>query len=442
MSVSVHFLRHRRWILLSAFGLAVTIGSSFLRVLLPSQATLQPLVAPLPQDSAIQVFFNQSEANVYTEPYRQITRHGDNLEQVLIDSIMEATKTVDVAVQELNLPHVAQALLESQQRGVQVRLILENQYSHSEGDRLRALQIIRQGQIPQLDDTADGSKGSGLMHHKFVVIDGKTVVTGSANLTYSGIHGDADDLQSRGNANVLLKIDSEAIAQQFTQEFNVMWGDGPGGKTDSQFGLQKPLRPAQSLTLPTSRVSLQFSPVSASRPWAQSANGLIGQTIGQATRSIDAALFVFSDQPIANQLETQVRAGVQFRALIDPGFAYRPYSEALDILGIAIPNQRCNIEADNRLWAAPIQSIGTPALAYGDKLHHKFAVIDDKTVIVGSQNWSHAANAENDETLLVIRNETVAAHFNREFERLYSDAYLGETPLLARKIEDGKQRCP
>lgn len=445
MSWKSHFSDNRFWLKLSMLGglliLASVVGIIF-RVSPESKATLKPRLSPLPQDPHIQVFFNQSESSVYTEPYRGITRYGDNLEQVIIEAIDQASVSVDIAVQELNLPGVAAALVKRQQRGVSVRLILENQYATPEADSKQALQIIQSAQVPQIDDTADGSQGSGLMHHKFVVIDNRWVLTGSANFTYSGIHGDADELESRGNANALLKIESEAIAQQFTQEFNLMWGDGPGANPDSQFGLQKPLRPAQVLTLPTSNVTLQFSPVSASQPWAKSVSGLIAKTLSQSTRSIQAALFVFSEQPLANRLETQVKQGTQLQALIDPGFAYRSYSEALDMLGVSIPDHRCKIEDNNKPWTSPIASIGTPDLPTGDKLHHKFAVIDESTVIVGSHNWSHAANTQNDETLLIIRNATVAAHFNREFERLYSNAYLGETPLLTRKIDEANQKCP
>ena len=109
--------------------------------------------------------------------------------------------------------------------------------------------------------------------------------------------------------------------------------------------------------------------------------------------------------------------------------------------GVAIPVQRCNIEAENQPWATPIQSVGMPKLPVGDKLHHKFAVIDDHTVIVGSHNWSHAANTTNDETLMVIHNPTVAAHFSREFERLYREPLIGDTASLAHKIEERRQRC-
>ncbi len=448
----------RRWLLLFALGLILVIGSSVWRIIAvpDSNPALQPALSPLPQDSHIQVFFNQSEASIYTDPYRHIKRYGDDLEQIVITAIGQANATVDVAVQSLNLPRVVEALVTSAQRGVNVRLILENQYADlnsSDTDQHNALQTLISGHIPFIDDTADGSKGSGLMHHKFLVIDRQWVLTGSANLTLSGIHGDADEPASRGNANALLKIDSPALANLFTAEFNQMWGDGPGAQPDSRFGLKKGSslakglnQPAvQHISLPSSKaassITLQFSPSSPKSPWGQSVNGLISRTLSQSTNSIDLALFVFSEQRIANQLETQTQAGTQLRVLIDPAFVYRSYSEALDILGIALLDQRCQLEADNRPWQMPIKSVGSSRLPPGDKLHHKFALIDGKTVIVGSHNWSDAANTQNDETLLVIDNAVVAAHFEREFERLYHNSLTGNTTWLQRKAQESQQRC-
>lgn len=461
--------RRWRWFWPFAIALCLTLASSLWRINSASQTTLVPALSPLPQDPTIQVFFNQSEASVYTDPYRHIERYGDDLEQIIITAIEQSTQSIDVAVQALNLPRVAQALVQSAQRGIRVRLVLENQYANptsataqaeqtaawaaiadTDGDgtltpteiaQADALQILRNAQIPLIDDTADGSKGSGLMHHKFMIVDSRWVVTGSANFTLSGIHGDGDEPASRGNANALLKIDSPALAQHFSIEFNQLWGDGPGASPDSLFGLKKSHRAAQDFTLPTSNITLQFSPISAGQPWEASVNGLISRTLTQASHSIDLALFVFSDQLITNELQPKAAAGTALRVLIDPGFVYRSYSEALDMLGVTLRDQRCQVEKGNQPWAKSITTVGFAQLPPGDKMHHKFAVMDKATVIIGSQNWSKAANNDNDETLLVIHNPTVAAHFEREFERLYRSPQLGNTSLLQRKIAEDQQRC-
>lgn len=371
------------------------------------------------------------------------------------------------------------ALRDRAQSGVAVRVIVENQYNrvwqplnefqsgnmdeyqqgkHSERQQLidanhdgkitakelaqgDTIHIFQKGQVPLLDDTADGSKGSGLMHHKFMVVDGKTVLLGSANWTLSGIHGDFANEESRGNANALLKLNSPELAAVLEDEFALMWGDGPKGKADSLFGLQKPARSPRTVSIPGSQVTVQFSPVSESEPWSQSVNGLISQTLAQATSSIDLALFVFSDQGISDRLAHKSQSGVTIQALVDRSFIYRSYSEALDMLGTAIPDHRCNYEANNRPWTKPIAPVGIPNLPKGDKLHHKFALIDNHTVIIGSHNWSAAANHNNDENLLVIRNPTVAAHFRREFDRLTENADLGLTKDLQNRIQRQRKKC-
>ena len=76
-----------------------------------------------------------------------------------------------------------------------------------------------------------------------------------------------------------------------------------------------------------------------------------------------------------------------------------------------------------------------------DKLHHKFAVIDNKTVITGSFNWSPSAAHTNDETLLVIHSPQLAQHFTREMDRLWDNAELGITAHLQRKPDRQKIRC-
>ncbi len=458
--------------------LLLTIGLAFCGQQEEEQPQLPISLIPLPQDPLLQVYFNQSLTSSYTEPYRQQTRAGDDLEKLVMDAIATAESTVDVAVQEFRLPGIARVLGDRQRSGVKVRLIVEHMYSRPwsdykapelaklperERDRYQecvqladtdkdgklstdeinkndALLIIKNSGIPIIDDTADGSKGSGLMHHKFVVIDGKTVIVTSANFTTSDVHGDFKTPASRGNANNLLRIENAQLAQLFTQEFNIMWGDGPGNKPDSKFGVKKPFRPVQKVRVGDITVTVQFSPTSKTLPWEKSVNSLINQKLGVAKKSVNLALFVFSAQRLANTLEIESRRGVAVRALIDSNFIYRSYSEGLDMMGGTLM-EHCRLEADNRPWKQPLTTVGVPALPMGDRLHHKFGVVDANTVITGSHNWSEAANHGNDETLLAIDSPVVATHFEREFDRLYKGAILGIPARIKQRIDAKKKEC-
>ncbi|MEL6929823.1 MAG: phospholipase D-like domain-containing protein [Cyanobacteria bacterium J06600_6] len=436
-------------------------------------------VDQLTQDKFIQVYFNhrQTEPQTFTDPYRNIERSGDDLETVIVDSITAAQSSIELAVQELNSPRIALALASRHLSGVEVKVILDNNYSRSwadlnsvEADRLSkrdrhkyeqflqlvdvdrngklsqteiaqrdTISILQQAGIPIIDDRADGSKGSGLMHHKFMVVDRQIVVTGSANFTLSGLVGDINNSKTRGNVNHLLRIDNTQVASLFSAEFGYMWGN-PALGIPNQFGLAKPWRSPQTISWQDTAMTIQFAPTSQKQPWSHSTNGLIAKTLNEANKSVDLALFVFSEQELANVLQQKYQSGIKIRGVFDSGFAYRYYSEVLDLLG-RFSYFRCQIEDGNSPWVNPLDTVGTAYLNSGDKLHHKFTVIDNKTIISGSQNWSQAANQINDEAVIIMRNLTVSQHFMREFERLYSSVLL-EMPLKAKqKIDLQFKKC-
>ena len=430
--------------------------------------------ADLTMPEQIDVVFNHNATSRYHSPLTGDWRNGDDLERWLIEAIEAANDEVLLAVQELSLPGIAQALIAAQQRGLHVAVVLENNYSQAwseqrpsrlnprkrqrwhqlnsladsdqdgttnpdEAFRGDAVAILKAAHIPLIDDTEDGSSGSGLMHHKFLVIDQTTVITGSANLTSSGLHGDAGRPSSRGNVNHLLRFHSSELASIFREEFAQMWGDGPGGEQDSRFGLQKAQGSVQTVQVGDIRIDVLFSP----HPKKDRNHGLnlLANQLKAAKKSIDLALFVFSAQQLTNALREQIVRGIEIRLVADPGFASRPFSEVLDLLGVTLPDHTCKVETGNQPLEQALRGVGTPRLARGDKLHHKFAVIDNKTVVTGSFNWSPSAAHTNDETLLVIHSPKLAAHFTREMDRLWDSAELGITPRIQRKLDRQKIRC-
>ncbi len=405
-------------------------------------------VKALPQDPAVKVYFNHNQASKYEDPYRHFSRKGDNLEQQMIDAINNAQSTVDVAVMEFRLPKVAQALIRKHETGVKVRLLIDNQYNKTLADytseeiarmnrhdklafeQLKqyptdALALMRESGMEISDDTSGGAtKGSGLMHHKFIVVDGKTTIISSGNLTTSDLHGDFNNLESRGNANNMVVVsDNAQLADAFTSEFNYMW--------QGLFKSHKPYRPPVTIPVGKGTITINFSPAKRKQEIETTSNGIIANLVEQASSSVHIAVFVYSDQTISDTLEEVHDRGVEdIKVLIDPDFYRQPYSKAYDALGVCPTPGKRRSRIRVKPWQHPITTVGFPVATTGDRgVHSKMAILDGRVVITGSHNWSNSGNYSNDETLIAIANPTVAAHYEREFSQLYKTAVLGKESL-------------
>jgi phosphatidylserine/phosphatidylglycerophosphate/cardiolipin synthase-like enzyme len=423
--------------------------------------------------ASIKAYFNHDLTKTYTDPYRGISRNGSNLEQVILDNIFQAKKSIYIAVQELRLPLIAKALVKKMNEGVDVRIVIEHDYHFTvltqrqisdeneyESTRLEelvsfvdennngsfenielqnrdAIFILKAAGVKIIDDTSDGSKGSSLMHHKFIVIDGDTTIVSTANFTLSCIHGDYQDEESRGNANSMVVITSKEVADIFEEEFSELWGNGIRGR----YGIKKSYREAKTVSVKGKKLTIQFSPTSKKLNWEDSVNGLIAQTLESSRSSVKAALFVFSDQKISNALEEVHNSGSEISFFIEPKFAFRYYSELLDLFGIQMKNPRCVYENGNKPWVTPVTRSGMANLDSGDILHHKFAVVDDSRVIMGSQNWSDSANHLNDETILVIEDSRIANEYIDEFERIESTSFIGVPNWVYAQIQTIEKEC-
>jgi len=408
--------------------------------------TPEAKLANLPQDPAIQVYFNHNPVATYEDPYRHFPRNGDNLEQQIVSIINQAQSTVDLAVMQLRLPKVAEALVAKHQKGVKVRILIDNKYnktltdytpaeitgmnqhdkrSYEELKRYPAdaLGILRTSGIEIKDDTGNGqTKGSGLMHDKFLIVDGKNTVISSANFTNSDMHGRFDNYESRGNPNNLVIVPNNTdVAKVFTDEFNLMW--------EGLFKSHKPYRPPLTIPVGSGTLMINFSPATKQQVIENTSNGAIAYYLQQAKKSIHMALFVFSDQKISDTLSMVRDRGVEdIKLLIDPDFFGRPYSKAYDAMGLCPSSGKKKRASKVKVkpWLHPITTVGFPVPIVGDRgVHSKMAILDETLVIAGSHNWTSAANYLNDETLIAIQNPTVAAHYEREFNRLYQRAQVG-----------------
>ena len=150
----------------------------------------------------------------------------------------------------------------------------------------------------------------------------------------------------------------------------------------------------------------------------------IAYQIGQAKEKIDVAMYAFTSRELAWALVDARKRGVEVRVLLDGDFARNTYSK-----GVFLDRKGLNVRLDMSHLKASGKSTG--------RMHHKFALIDNRVVIAGSYNWTASAERRNDEVLLVFQDDQeLAQTFEKEFERLWSRGTPFQASLVGKEPEE------
>ncbi len=123
--------------------------------------------------------------------------------------------------------------------------------------------------------------------------------------------------------------------------------------------------------------------------------------IDRAKHRIHVAVFTFTSDVLAEALIRAHMRGVEVLVVLELDQASVRGSEYGRLISSGV-----NVRVD-----------GNPSL-----MHHKFMVIDDMIVVTGSYNWSAAAEDRNDENIVVIVSEAINSSYEREFQRIWSQA--------------------
>lgn len=326
----------------------------------PAEATIAATSSGAETD-AISVYF--------TDPESELASAGrGGPDEALAAAIDGAQTSVDMAMYNLSLPSIGDALLEAHRRGVSVRLVVDDAtYEDEIPSRLR------EAGIPVVSDQREE-----LMHNKFTILDGKEVWTGSLNLSTGGTYSDY---------NNLVRIRSTRLAQDYSAEFEEMF-------LDHQFGVDSPMNTRYPrLTLDGRTLEVYFLP-------EDDVEDRLLDLVGSAQESVDFLAYSFTLDYLADAMIDCEQAGVRVRGIMDAeqeasnqGGEYHRLSEAgLDV----------------RL--DPFDGL----------LHHKVIIVDGQWVVFGSANFTRSGLFKNDENLIILNDPAVARAFENEFERLYS----------------------
>lgn len=135
---------------------------------------------------------------------------SESVADVIMRLLHEASGSIEGALYRINHPGLAQALEEAAQRGVRVRLLIDgNKYKEN-----RITQELLDGALFPFR-LAFGRLGRGSkMHHKFVILDRQTVLTGSYNWTHES--------EDENHENLLILRDQYST-DAYVEEFESLW---------------------------------------------------------------------------------------------------------------------------------------------------------------------------------------------------------------------------
>ncbi len=283
------------------------------------------------------------------------------------DAIDTAQTSIDIAMYNLNLREVEQALRNAHRRGVKVRLVVESDALDGWVPR-----SLKSSGIPVVSDGRES-----LMHNKFMVIDKCQVWSGSLNLTDNGV------IEDRNN---LVRMDDAAVAEYYAQEFEEMFTAGLFGNNSPDGSPEDGWFKVASIP-----VGVFFSP-------DDGVMDVILEEVDNAREEIVFLGYSFTSDPLAQALIDKARQGVRVMGVLDGD--------------MVIANTGSDYE-----W---LLGAGLPVCLDGEAglMHNKVIVIDGKTVVTGSYNFTASAEKYNDENIIVLQDPHLAELYLAEYDAI------------------------
>lgn len=133
-------------------------------------------------------------------------------ERLVLDAIAGARHSIRVAAYGFTASAVAKALIAAHRRGVAVRVLVDWRANFEE-DRRHARHAI--GALQLAGVTVRSIDAYPIFHDKFMVIDDRTVQTGSYNYTVAAARYNAE--------NVLVVWNDPALAAAYARDWDANW---------------------------------------------------------------------------------------------------------------------------------------------------------------------------------------------------------------------------
>ena len=321
-----------------------------------------PATPQMEASEAFQIYTTTREL-VYPDVPQNRTQPA--LYGAFLADITAATKSIDIAVFDIDLPELGKALIAAAKRGVVVRVA----YDDENLTDARVAKLI--GALQDVGISVRSDQREPFMHEKTAVIDARIVWTGSWNMTMNDTY--------RNNNNMVRMVSPQMAMGYKTEADQLIAG---------LFGVHKTSNaPHPLITIGARTIRYAFSPVDG-------INDQVVALLDSAKTGITFMAFSYTDPAISSAMVRAQKRGVQVRGVMEK------------------QNVRGTGSAFEKLQKAKVDVIADGNCYI---MHHKTIVIDDQTVMTGSYNFTKSAEKSNDENLIVITDPTAVQTYLNEY---------------------------
>jgi len=131
---------------------------------------------------------------------------GESCRNAIISEIKNAKQELKICVFTISDDQISRAILDAHKRSVAVSIITDNDKAHDMGSDIDMLS--KSGILVKMDMSTNH------MHHKFMIADERSVITGSYNWTNSAARFNQE--------NIIVTRESVAVSS-FINEYDRLW---------------------------------------------------------------------------------------------------------------------------------------------------------------------------------------------------------------------------
>lgn len=373
------------------------------------------------------------------------------LDEVFYREFSKAEKTIDLSIYTFSSGEIKKLLIKKAQEGVAIKIIIND----GSNDKVKSF-------VKELHDAGVVVRTTGkINHHKFAIVDSQTFINSSGNISGSPRARSYDE-------NMVVCDSCPDLKNSFQEEFdallrfsNPVLGDD-FNPAPSSLEKKSPINENRENALYTSanfRPYLRSGKIGIKVP-REIKNGLgaveaeLVSVIDEARKTIHVATGHFRSLSLYEALVRARQRGLKVQLVLDSQEHISSYkqkqenSKVQKCMEKGKTKGQCYASGVHFSRMADQEGIDVRYKIYGyrfhfpyaKQMHHKYLVIDGRTVYSGSYNWSNNAEFETLENVAIYDDREVAEAFLENFNSILSYGEGFEKKLSG--VKNAKRSLP